>query len=92
MRGSLHPIPAAALITFCTKLCQPRRLARDGNSNDRGSQTALVKLALASVLLWAAWLASRFGGVTGDVLGSSVERGELATLVAVAALMHLRVL
>ncbi len=52
----------------------------------------VLSLALASVLLWAAWLASRFGGVTGDVLGSSVELGELATLVAVAALMHLRVL
>jgi cobalamin synthase len=51
-----------------------------------------LSLALASVLLWAVWLASRFGGVTGDVLGSSVELGELATLVAVAALMHLRVL
>jgi hypothetical protein len=41
--AACHPIPAAALITFCTKLCQPRRLGRDGNSNDRGSQTALVK-------------------------------------------------
>ena len=52
----------------------------------------LLSLALASVLLWAVWLASRFGGLTGDALGSSVELGELTTLVAAAALMHLRVL
>jgi cobalamin synthase len=52
----------------------------------------VLSLALASALLWAVWLASRFGGITGDALGSSVELGELATLVAAAALMHLRVL
>ena len=52
----------------------------------------LLSLALASVLLWAVFLASRFGGLTGDVLGSSVELGELATLVTVVALIHLRVL
>jgi adenosylcobinamide-GDP ribazoletransferase len=58
-----------------------------------GSWGGLVlSLALGSVLLWAVWLASRFGGITGDALGSSVELGELATLVAAAALMHLRVL
>ncbi len=32
------------------------------------------------------------GGMTGDALGSSVELGELSTLVAAAALMHLRVI
>jgi adenosylcobinamide-GDP ribazoletransferase len=52
----------------------------------------LLSFALASVLLWAVFLASRLGGLTGDALGSSVEVGELATLVAAAALIHLRVL
>jgi adenosylcobinamide-GDP ribazoletransferase len=52
----------------------------------------LLSLALASVLLWAVFVASRLGGLTGDALGSSVEVGELATLVAAAALIHLRVL
>lgn len=52
----------------------------------------LLSLALASALLWAVFVASRFGGLTGDALGSSVEIGELATLLAAAALIHLRVL
>jgi adenosylcobinamide-GDP ribazoletransferase len=52
----------------------------------------LLSLAFASVLLWAVFVASRFGGLTGDALGSSIEIGELATLVAAAALIHLRVL
>ena len=52
----------------------------------------LLSLALATVLLWAVFLVSRLGGLTGDALGSSVELGELATLVAAAALIHLRVL
>ena len=52
----------------------------------------LLSLALATVLLWAVFLASRLGGLTGDALGSSVELGELATLVAAVALIHLRVL
>ena len=52
----------------------------------------LLSLALASVLLCAVFVASRLGGLTGDALGSSVEIGELATLVAAAALIHLRVL
>ncbi|MDO8476887.1 MAG: adenosylcobinamide-GDP ribazoletransferase [Candidatus Rokubacteria bacterium] len=52
----------------------------------------LLSLALATVLLWAVFVASRLGGLTGDALGSSVEIGELATLVAAAALIHLRVL
>ena len=52
----------------------------------------LLSLALAAVLLWAVFLASRLGGLTGDALGSSVELGELATLIAAAALVHLRVL
>ena len=52
----------------------------------------LVSLAVASVLLWAVFVASRLGGLTGDALGSSVEVGELATLCAAAALIHLRVI
>jgi adenosylcobinamide-GDP ribazoletransferase len=52
----------------------------------------LLSLALATVLLWAVFLASRLGGLTGDALGSSVELGELATLVAAAALVHVGVL
>lgn len=52
----------------------------------------LLSLALASVLLWAVFVASRLGGLTGDALGSSVEVGELATLVAAASLIHLRVI
>jgi adenosylcobinamide-GDP ribazoletransferase len=52
----------------------------------------LLSFALASVLLWAVFVASRLGGLTGDALGSSVEVVELAMLVAAAALIHLRVL
>jgi adenosylcobinamide-GDP ribazoletransferase len=52
----------------------------------------LLSVALLSVLLWATWLARRLGGMTGDALGSSVELGELSTLVAAAALMHLRII
>ena len=51
-----------------------------------------LSLGLASVLLWAGFLASRFGGLTGDALGSSVEIGELAALVTAAGLMHGHVL
>lgn len=52
----------------------------------------LLSFALASALLWAVFLAARLGGLTGDALGSSVEVGELATLVAAAGLIHLGVL
>ena len=52
----------------------------------------LLSVALVTMLLWAVFLASRLGGLTGDALGSSVELGELATLVAAVALVHLRVL
>jgi len=52
----------------------------------------LLSLGLAIVLLWAVFVASRLGGLTGDALGSSVEVGELAMLGAAAALIHLRVL
>ena len=52
----------------------------------------LLSLSLGAVLLWAVFFASRLGGLTGDVLGSSVEIAELATLVAAAALMHIRLI
>ncbi len=52
----------------------------------------LLSMALASVFLWAVFIASRLGGLTGDALGSSVEIGELVTLVASAALVHMRVI
>ena len=52
----------------------------------------LLSLALAPVLLWAVFLASRLGGLTGDALGASVEIGEMATLIAAAALIHLQLI
>jgi adenosylcobinamide-GDP ribazoletransferase len=52
----------------------------------------LLSLAVASVLLWAVFVASRLGGLTGDALGSSVEVGEVVTLCAAAALINLRVI
>lgn len=58
-----------------------------------GSWGGLVlSLALAAVLLWAVFLVSRVGGLTGDVLGGSVEIGEMATLVAAAALIHVHLI
>jgi adenosylcobinamide-GDP ribazoletransferase len=48
----------------------------------------LLSLALAPVLLWAVFLVSRLGGLTGDTLGGSVEIGEMATLTAAVVLMH----
>jgi cobalamin synthase len=52
----------------------------------------LLSLALAPVLLWAVFLASRLGGLTGDALGASVEIGEMATLTAAVALLHLQLI
>jgi adenosylcobinamide-GDP ribazoletransferase len=52
----------------------------------------LMSLALAPVLLWGVFLASRLGGLTGDALGGSVEIGEMATLTAAAALMHVQLI
>ena len=58
-----------------------------------GSWGGLVlSLALASVLLWAVFLVSRVGGLTGDALGGAVEIGEMATLTAAAALIHVRLI
>src|SRR5207245_2087728 len=44
----------------------------------------LLSLSLGAVLLWAVFFASRLGGLTGDVLGSSVEIAELAPPAAAA--------
>ncbi|HYB41826.1 MAG TPA: adenosylcobinamide-GDP ribazoletransferase [Candidatus Methylomirabilis sp.] len=49
---------------------------------------AVIAGALLAVWLWSAFLARLFGGLTGDVLGSQVELGELVVLLAVAALAH----
>jgi adenosylcobinamide-GDP ribazoletransferase len=58
-----------------------------------GSWGGLVlSLALASVLLWAVFLVSRAGGLTGDALGGAVEIGEAATLTAAAALIHVHLI
>jgi cobalamin synthase len=40
---------------------------------------------LGSAVATARFVAGRLGGVTGDVLGASVEVAELATLLAVIA-------
>lgn len=52
----------------------------------------LLSLALAPVLLWGVFLASRLGGLTGDALGGSVEIGEMATLTAAAGMMHVHLI
>jgi len=52
----------------------------------------LLSIALASALLWAVFMASRVGGLTGDALGGSVEIGELSTLSAAASLIHLQLI
>src|SRR5262247_3581398 len=52
----------------------------------------LLSISLASALLWAVFMVSRVGGLTGDVLGGSVEIGELATLSAAASLIHLQLI
>ncbi len=49
---------------------------------------AITLGALLAVFLWSAFLAWRFGGLTGDALGSGVELGELAILLAGASLAH----
>ena len=48
----------------------------------------LVSCALGSALLWAVWVVSRVGGLTGDALGASVEIAEMATLVSAVALIR----
>jgi len=47
---------------------------------------AMMLASLLAVLLWTAFLAERFGGITGDVLGSVVELSELAILLEGASL------
>lgn len=48
----------------------------------------VVGAGLAAAFAWAAFLARKLGGVTGDVLGAGVELAELAALLATAALAH----
>ncbi len=48
--------------------------------------------SLLAVFLWSAFLARRFGGLTGDALGSGVELGELAMLLTGASLAHARLI
>jgi cobalamin synthase len=52
----------------------------------------LLTVALVPALLWAVFFVSRLGGLTGDVLGGSVEIGEMATLTAAASLVHLQLI
>ena len=44
--------------------------------------------SLLAVFVWTAFLVRRCGGLTGDVLGSGVELGELGLLLAGASLAH----
>jgi adenosylcobinamide-GDP ribazoletransferase len=48
--------------------------------------------ALSLALIWAGFAASRFDGVTGDVLGAVVELGELAVILLGAVAAHRGVL
>ena len=48
----------------------------------------MIVTALGAVFVWSAFLAARLGGLTGDALGSGVELGELAILLAGASLAH----
>ncbi len=50
---------------------------------------AVIAAALLAVLAWSAFVARRLGGLTGDVLGSGVELGELGALLAASSLAHL---
>ncbi len=47
-------------------------------------------VALFAAVVWSAFLVRRFGGLTGDVLGSGVEISELACLLTAASVSHLR--
>ena len=49
---------------------------------------AIVVGALGLSVLWAAFAARRFDGITGDVLGVVVELGELATVLLGVVVAH----
>jgi adenosylcobinamide-GDP ribazoletransferase len=49
-------------------------------------------VALAAVTGWSAFLVRRLGGLSGDVLGSGVELGELTCLLTASALIRLGLL
>jgi adenosylcobinamide-GDP ribazoletransferase len=54
----------------------------------RGWGPVVTLGSLLAVFVWTAFLARHYGGLTGDVLGSGVELGELGLLLAGAALAH----
>lgn len=55
-----------------------------------GPGVVALAAAAGGALAVGAFLARRFGGVTGDVLGAGIEVAELAFLLAVAAWTHAR--
>jgi len=52
----------------------------------------VVAAAIIGALAWSAFMAWRLRGVTGDVLGASVELAELGVLLTTAALSHQKLL
>lgn len=56
-----------------------------------GAGVALILAGALVACAWAALFARRLGGITGDVIGGSVELAELTALLLAASLAHLRV-
>jgi adenosylcobinamide-GDP ribazoletransferase len=48
----------------------------------------VVTGVILAALLLARWLASRFGGISGDACGAIVESGEVLALLAISALVN----